>query len=108
MDFSLQTGLNWLYIYPEGIHLLLKYVKAQYKNPTIYITENGNSFSLSTISLSNGWVYKLLASVACYTIIGMAYSDNSTQPIKEALKDGTRIRYHHAHLASLLQAIKYE
>lgn len=38
----------------------------------------------------------------------MAYSDNSSQPIKEALKDGTRIRYHHAHLASLLQAIKYE
>lgn len=36
----------------------------------------------------------------------MAYSDNSSQPIKEALKDGTRIRYHHAHLASLLQAIK--
>ncbi|XP_038898471.1 vicianin hydrolase-like [Benincasa hispida] len=71
------TGLNWLYIYPEGIRLLLKYIKAQYKNPTIYITENG-----------------------------MAYSDNSTQPIKEALKDGTRIRYHHAHLASLLEAIK--
>ncbi|KAG6593328.1 hypothetical protein SDJN03_12804, partial [Cucurbita argyrosperma subsp. sororia] len=50
------TGLNWLYIYPEG----------------------------------------------------MAYSDNMTLPIKEALKDGTRIKYHHAHLASLLQAIKYE
>ncbi|XP_022960187.1 vicianin hydrolase-like [Cucurbita moschata] len=71
------TGLNWLYIYPEGIRLLLKYVKAEYKDPVIYITENG-----------------------------MAYSDNMTLPIKEALKDGTRIKYHHAHLASLLQAIK--
>ncbi|KAG7025675.1 hypothetical protein SDJN02_12173, partial [Cucurbita argyrosperma subsp. argyrosperma] len=40
--------------------------------------------------------------------VRMAYSDNMTLPIKEALKDGTRIKYHHAHLASLLQAIKYE
>ncbi|XP_022149004.1 vicianin hydrolase-like [Momordica charantia] len=71
------TGLNWLYIYPDGIRLLMKYIKEEYKNPPIYITENG-----------------------------MAYSDNSSQPIKEALKDGIRIRYHHTHLAALLEAIK--
>lgn len=60
MGFSLQTGLNWLYIYPEGIRLLLKYIKAEYKNPTIYITENGNSISLFlnvSLSLMDGYIY---------------------------------------------------
>ncbi|CAN1263492.1 Vicianin hydrolase (Fragment) [Linum perenne] len=38
----LQTGLNWLFIYPRGIHSLMLYVRDKYKNPPIYITENGN------------------------------------------------------------------
>ncbi|CAI0556661.1 unnamed protein product [Linum tenue] len=38
---TLQTGLNWLFIYPRGIHSLMMHVKDTYKNPPIYITENG-------------------------------------------------------------------
>ncbi|XP_059652678.1 raucaffricine-O-beta-D-glucosidase-like isoform X2 [Cornus florida] len=32
---------DWLHIYPEGIYKLLNYVKKNYGNPAIYITENG-------------------------------------------------------------------
>ncbi|KAJ9174430.1 hypothetical protein P3X46_013074 [Hevea brasiliensis] len=31
----------WFYIYPEGIRHLLNYIKNEYKDPEIYITENG-------------------------------------------------------------------
>ncbi|XP_061341153.1 vicianin hydrolase-like [Gastrolobium bilobum] len=71
------TALNWLFIYPKGIHQLMTYVKNTYKNPAIYITENG-----------------------------VAQARNDSIPINEARKDGIRIRYHDSHLKSLLQAIK--
>ncbi|CAI0427981.1 unnamed protein product [Linum tenue] len=35
------TGLSWLFIYPKGFQELLLYVKNNYHNPTIYVTENG-------------------------------------------------------------------
>ncbi|KAL1300247.1 hypothetical protein HN51_044924 [Arachis hypogaea] len=74
---GIPTALNWLFIYPKGLHHLLLYIKDNYKNPTIYITENG-----------------------------VAEANNASKPIKEALKDSIRIRYHDGHLKSLLQAIK--
>lgn len=36
-----QASPSWLYVYPEGILDVLKYTKDTYKNPIIYITENG-------------------------------------------------------------------
>ncbi|XP_050128999.1 beta-glucosidase 24-like, partial [Malus sylvestris] len=33
---------DWLYIYPQGLQELLTYTKIKYKNPIIYITENGS------------------------------------------------------------------
>jgi len=36
-----QTDLNWLFIFPKGIHLLMAHIKDKYKNLPIYITENG-------------------------------------------------------------------
>ena len=38
-----QTALNWLFIYPKGIYDLMLYVRDKYKNPPVYITENGNT-----------------------------------------------------------------
>ncbi|TVU15612.1 hypothetical protein EJB05_39142, partial [Eragrostis curvula] len=37
-----QAASPWLYIYPRGFQELLLYIKENYGNPTIYITENGN------------------------------------------------------------------
>ncbi|XP_058760189.1 vicianin hydrolase [Vicia villosa] len=71
------TDLTWLYVYPKGIHDLVKHIKDVYKNPPVYITENG-----------------------------IAQSRNDSIPINEARKDGIRIRYHDQHLKFLLQGIK--
>ncbi|KAL5549714.1 hypothetical protein UlMin_004945 [Ulmus minor] len=71
------TALSWLFSYPEGLYKLLIHIKEKYNNPPIYITENG-----------------------------MPDPTNDTLPIKEALKDNMRIRYHYSHLSSLSQAIK--
>ncbi|KAL3537318.1 hypothetical protein ACH5RR_000684 [Cinchona calisaya] len=35
------TGAGILYVYPKGLTDLLVYIKEKYKNPSIYITENG-------------------------------------------------------------------
>ncbi|XP_062174074.1 vicianin hydrolase-like isoform X2 [Alnus glutinosa] len=71
------TALSWLFIHPQGLRELMLYIKEKYNNPIIYITENG-----------------------------MADPNNSTIPIKDALKDSLRIRYHYGHLSYLLKAIK--
>ncbi|PSS10022.1 Beta-glucosidase, partial [Actinidia chinensis var. chinensis] len=71
------TALSWLYIYPRGIQALMVYIKDNYGNPPIYITENG-----------------------------LAEGNNSTLSVQEALKDKIRIEYHYGHLLYLLKAIK--
>ncbi|XP_048231355.1 beta-glucosidase 24 isoform X2 [Ricinus communis] len=38
---GLQASPSWLYIYPDGIRYILNYTKSTYKDPIIYITENG-------------------------------------------------------------------
>ncbi|XP_056699576.1 beta-glucosidase 24 isoform X2 [Spinacia oleracea] len=65
-----RAASNWLYIYPRGIFDLLVYIKRRYKNPIIYITENGCDES-NDAGLSR----------------------------EEALADGMRIHYYHSHLA---------
>ncbi|KAG2566376.1 hypothetical protein PVAP13_7NG195851 [Panicum virgatum] len=72
-----QGGSSWLYIYPQGFRDLLLYIKKYYGNPPIYITENG-----------------------------VDEKNNKSLPLKEALKDDTRIYYYRTHLLSMLSAIK--
>ncbi|KAF5191302.1 Beta-glucosidase, partial [Thalictrum thalictroides] len=69
-------GSDWLSVYPRGILDLLLYIKQRYKNPTIYITENG-----------------------------IDEVNNSTLSLEEALKDDQRIDYHSRHLSFALGAI---
>lgn len=67
----------WLYIVPHGIRSLMNYIKDRYGNPPVIITENG--------------------------------MDDANSPfisLKDALKDETRIRYHHDYLTNLLASIK--
>ncbi|XP_050204469.1 beta-glucosidase 12-like [Mercurialis annua] len=36
-----QVSPSWLYVFPEGLRYVLNYTKDAYKNPIIYVTENG-------------------------------------------------------------------
>ncbi|KAK3002396.1 hypothetical protein RJ639_021495 [Escallonia herrerae] len=51
------SASDWLSIYPEGMQKLLVYIKKTYKDPLIYITENGvdetNNASLTVLEALN-------------------------------------------------------
>ncbi|KAJ0096247.1 hypothetical protein Patl1_17273 [Pistacia atlantica] len=78
-----QPGSSWIYIYPKGIRDLLLYTKRNYKNPVIYITENGGKSSSIGI---------------CDT--------NNTATLPQALEDPVRVLYYYRHLLFLHRAIK--
>lgn len=67
---------KWLLSYPQGILELLRYIKNNYNNPTIYVTENG-------VDEVNNYGKK---------------------PIDELLKDGYRINYYTKHLLNVQRA----
>ncbi|XP_022853054.1 beta-glucosidase-like [Olea europaea var. sylvestris] len=69
-------GSDWLYIVPYGIYKLLIHLKETYKNPVIYITENG-----------------------------VDEENNTALTISEARLDETRIRYHQDHLFYIKKAM---
>ncbi|KAL3537303.1 hypothetical protein ACH5RR_000669 [Cinchona calisaya] len=71
------TGLNWLFICPKGIRSLMLYIKNKYKNPPIFITENG-----------------------------LAEKRNDSIPREVAIMDALRVKYHELHLWYLQKAIK--
>ncbi|GLJ32581.1 hypothetical protein SUGI_0655630 [Cryptomeria japonica] len=73
-----QTSVISFYIVPRGIKLVVEYIKNQYQNPPIYITENG------------------MADKNMYSSI----------PLEDALNDTTRISFHKEYLSCLLQAIE--
>ncbi|KAK3042328.1 hypothetical protein RJ639_002374 [Escallonia herrerae] len=67
----------WLYIVPHGIRSLMNYIKEEYGNPPVIITENG-----------------------------MDDANNPFISLKDALKDEKRIKYHNDYLSNLLASIK--
>ncbi|XP_040993617.1 beta-glucosidase 17-like isoform X1 [Juglans microcarpa x Juglans regia] len=71
------TSTSWLYIYPRGIQELTLYVKRNFCNPPIFITENG-----------------------------FIDVNNSSLRIEDFLSDSSRLKYIRLHLSSLLNAIK--
>ncbi|KAM0941498.1 putative beta-glucosidase [Dioscorea sansibarensis] len=74
---DIHAASDWLYVYPPGIRKILLYTKMKYKNPVIYITENG-----------------------------VDEFNNATQSLEEALKDDMRIDFYKKHLIFLDMAIK--
>ncbi|KAL5727187.1 beta-glucosidase [Ranunculus cassubicifolius] len=77
VPIGLMAGSDWLFVYPAGIREVLLYTKQRYKNPTIYITENG-----------------------------VDEVNDSTLSLEEALSDDLRIDYHRRHLSFVLRAIE--
>ncbi|RDX61706.1 hypothetical protein CR513_60042, partial [Mucuna pruriens] len=71
------AGSPWLYVYPKGIKDLLLYIKREYKNPLIYITENG-----------------------------VDEINDPTLSLEESLIDTWRIDYHYRHLFYVHSAIR--
>ncbi|CAN0916944.1 Beta-glucosidase 24 [Linum grandiflorum] len=69
-------GSPWQFLYPDGLRQLLVYIQNKYKDPVIYITENG-----------------------------LSEKDNTTQSLAEALNDEGRIDFYNSHLTSILRAI---
>ncbi|KAI4339407.1 hypothetical protein MLD38_024354 [Melastoma candidum] len=66
----------WLYIVPSGMRSLMNYIRTKYGNPPVIITENG-----------------------------MDDPNDSLIPLKHALKDEKRIKYHNDYLTNLLASI---
>ena len=71
-----ETPSDWLHVYPRGIRELLLYIKRMYKDPLIYITENG-----------------------------IDESNDPKLPLKDALVDNQRIDYYDRHFDYLHTAI---
>ncbi|CAN6556041.1 unnamed protein product [Malus baccata var. baccata] len=71
-----ETPSDWLHVYPRGIRELLLYIKRKYKDPLIYITENG-----------------------------IDESNDPKLPLKDALVDNQRIDYYDRHFDYLHTAI---
>uniref|UniRef100_A0ACD5Y0Z1 Uncharacterized protein n=1 Tax=Avena sativa TaxID=4498 RepID=A0ACD5Y0Z1_AVESA len=72
-----QAYTDFLFVYPPGIHDLMRYTKRKYNNPVIYVMENG---------IDEG--------------------NNTTMPTKAALNDQARVDYTFKHLLWLNLAIK--
>lgn len=52
MDYIFyQGGADWLHLYPRGIRELLNYIKHNYNNPPVYITENGIVVNILIVEL---------------------------------------------------------
>uniref|UniRef100_A0A672NLZ9 Lactase like n=1 Tax=Sinocyclocheilus grahami TaxID=75366 RepID=A0A672NLZ9_SINGR len=49
------SGSEWLYSVPWSFRRLLKFIKTQYGNPMIYITENGVSEKMMCTELCDDW-----------------------------------------------------
>ncbi|XP_042481443.1 beta-glucosidase 12-like isoform X2 [Macadamia integrifolia] len=71
------TGHAAFYVYPRGIRDVMIYIKKNYRNPVIFITENG-----------------------------FGELNNSSVSLEESLKDDKRVDFYHRHLHYLRRAIE--
>ncbi|XP_049382430.1 beta-glucosidase 18-like isoform X23 [Solanum stenotomum] len=71
------TGVEWLFLYPQGMKKIVMYMKDKFNNTPMVITENG-----------------------------IAENDNLNPSITDTLNDIHRVNYMHSHLNSLANAIR--
>ncbi|XP_024528298.1 beta-glucosidase 6 [Selaginella moellendorffii] len=70
-------NINGFYVVPYGIRRLMNYIKDKYRNPIIYITENG-----------------------------ISDTTNSSSPLAQQLDDQPRINYYKTYLSNLAASIR--
>ncbi|KAM9181959.1 lactase-like protein [Mergus octosetaceus] len=71
-------GSKWLYSVPWGFRRLLNFIKTQYGNPLIYVTENGVSEKVQCTQLCDEW--------------RIEYLKGYINEILKALNDGVNVR----------------
>uniref|UniRef100_A0A8C2ZB03 Cytosolic beta-glucosidase n=1 Tax=Cyclopterus lumpus TaxID=8103 RepID=A0A8C2ZB03_CYCLU len=71
-------GSEWLYSVPWGFRRLLNYVKTQYGNPMVYVTENGVSEKMLCTDLCDDW--------------RMKYFKDYINEMLKAVKDGVNVK----------------
>ncbi|XP_028814796.1 lactase-like protein [Denticeps clupeoides] len=71
-------GSEWLYAVPWGFRRLLNFVKTQYGNPDIYITENGVSEKMMCTELCDDW--------------RIQYFKEYINEMLKAIKDGVNVK----------------
>ncbi|MGH0132562.1 UNVERIFIED_CONTAM: hypothetical protein FKN15_060615 [Acipenser sinensis] len=71
-------GSEWLYSVPWGFRRLLNFVKTQYGNPMIYVTENGVSEKMTCTELCDDW--------------RMQYFKEYINEMLKAIKDGVNVK----------------
>ncbi|CAG5957951.1 lactase-like protein isoform 3-T3 [Menidia menidia] len=71
-------GSEWLYSVPWGFRRLLNFVKTQYGNPMIYVTENGVSEKMSCTELCDEW--------------RIQYFKEYINEMLKAIKDGVNVK----------------
>ncbi|KAF7648913.1 hypothetical protein LDENG_00150340 [Lucifuga dentata] len=71
-------GSEWLYSVPWGFRRLLNFVKTQYGNPMIYVTENGVSEKMICTDLCDEW--------------RMQYFKEYINEMLKAIKDGVNVK----------------
>lgn len=76
IPIGVQAASSWLNVYPKGIKCLLNFTKNTYKNPKIYITENGYD-----------------------------ENRNKELEAEKRLDDSCRIKYYNDHLMNILESI---
>ncbi|XP_051776283.1 lactase-like protein isoform X1 [Erpetoichthys calabaricus] len=85
-------GSEWLYAVPWGFRRLLNFVKTQYGNPMIYVTENGVSEKAMCTELCDKW--------------RIQYYKEYINELLKAIKDGVNVRSYTAW--SLLDKFEWE
>ncbi|KAF0022326.1 hypothetical protein F2P81_025432 [Scophthalmus maximus] len=71
-------GSEWLYSVPWGFRRLLNFVKTQYRNPMVYVTENGVSEKTQCTDLCDDW--------------RMTYLKDYVNQMLKAIRDGVNVK----------------
>ncbi|CAI0544101.1 unnamed protein product [Linum tenue] len=74
------TDLDWLFINPKGLQRLLHHIKNNYKNPPVYITENGMG-DQSSLSFE----------MALNDTTRIQYHETHLRSVLNAIKDGANV-----------------